>query len=33
VHIANGIQGVGDLAPAMFDWRNPVASVSIRRMK
>lgn len=33
VHIANGIQGIGDLAPEMFDWRNPVASVSIRRMK
>ncbi|MBT8041157.1 MAG: spondin domain-containing protein [Gammaproteobacteria bacterium] len=33
VHIANGIQGIGDLAPEMFDWRNPVAAVSIRRMK
>jgi len=33
VHVANGIHGVGDLAPEMFDWRNPVASVSIRRMK
>jgi hypothetical protein len=33
VHIANGIQGIGDLAPEMFDWRNPVASVSIRRVK
>ena len=33
VHVANGIQGIGDLAPEMFDWRNPVASVSIRRMK
>jgi hypothetical protein len=33
VHVANGIHGIGDLAPEMFDWRNPVASVSIRRMK
>ena len=33
VHVANGIQGIGDLPPEMFDWRNPVASVSIRRMK
>ena len=33
VHVANGIQGIGDLAPGMFDWRNPVASVSIRRMR
>ena len=33
VHVANGIQGIGDLAPEMFDWRNPVASVSIRRMR
>lgn len=33
VHIANGIHGIGDLAPEMFDWRNPVASVSIRRVR
>ena len=33
VHIASGIHGIGDLAPEMFDWRNPVASVSIRRVR
>jgi len=33
VHVANGIHGIGDLPPGMFDWRNPVASVSIRRMR
>ena len=33
VHVANGIHGMGDLAPELFDWRNPVASVSIRRMR
>ena len=33
VHVANGIHGIGDLAPEMFDWRNPVASVSIRRVR
>ena len=33
VHVANGIQGIGDLAPEMFDWRNPVATVKIRRIK
>jgi hypothetical protein len=33
VHIANGIHGIGDLAPEVFDWRGPVATVSIRRLK
>jgi hypothetical protein len=31
VHIANGIHGIGDLAPELYDWRNPVAKVTIRR--
>lgn len=31
IHIHAGIQGVGDLAPAEFDWRNPVAKITIRR--
>lgn len=31
IHINNGIQGVGDLDPAGFDWRNPVAQVTVRR--
>lgn len=29
VHISNGIHGVGDLAPSVYDWRNPVARVTI----
>lgn len=31
VHIHAGIHGVGDLNPAAFDWRNPVAKIAIRR--
>lgn len=30
VHIHSGIHGVGDLNPALYDWRNPVARVVIR---
>jgi len=33
VHIHAGIHGVGDLDAAEFDWRNPVALVTIRRVK
>lgn len=33
VHIHAGIHGIGDLAAADFDWRNPVARISIRRIK
>ena len=33
VHVGNGIHGIGDLAPEMFDWRNSVAKVSIRRTR
>jgi hypothetical protein len=33
VHIHAGIQGVGDLMPATFDWRNPIARITIRRLK
>lgn len=33
IYIHAGIQGVGDLAPADFDWRNPVAKITIRRKK
>lgn len=32
VHIHGGIHGVGDLAAATYDWRNPVAFVKITRM-
>jgi hypothetical protein len=31
VHIHAGIHGIGDLAPEMHDWRNPVVHVVIRR--
>jgi len=33
VTIHNGIHGVGDLSAAQLDWRNPVAKVTIQRMK
>jgi hypothetical protein len=33
VHVHNGVHGVGDLDPAMLDWRGPVATISVRRMK
>jgi hypothetical protein len=32
VHISSGIHGIGDLEPASYDWRNPVAKISIRRI-
>jgi hypothetical protein len=31
VHIHPGIHGIGNLAPARYDWRNPVARIVIRR--
>lgn len=33
VHIHRGIHGVGDLGPAVFDWRNPVARVTVTRVR
>jgi len=33
VHIHAGIHGIGDLAPDVYDWRNPVARISVRRVK
>lgn len=30
VHVHAGIQGVGDLVPEEFDWRNPVVRISIQ---
>ncbi len=33
VHIHAGMHGIGDLAPADYDWRNPVAKVTIRRAR
>jgi hypothetical protein len=29
VHMANGIQGIGDVDPAAYDWRGAVASVTV----
>lgn len=31
VHIHSGIHGIGDLEPSKYDWRNPVAKITIRR--
>ena len=33
VHIHAGIHGIGDLDPAIYDWRNPAARVTIERMR
>lgn len=30
VHISRGIAGIGDLEPSNYDWRNPVAEITIR---
>jgi hypothetical protein len=32
VHVHRGIHGIGDLAAATYDWRNPVARITIRRL-
>ena len=33
VYVHSGIHGIGDLEPADFDWRNPVATIMVRRVK
>lgn len=33
VYIHNGVHGIADLAPAAYDWRNPVAIVTVRRTR
>ncbi len=33
VYIHSGIHGIGDLEPAEFDWRNPVAIIMVQRVK
>jgi len=33
VLIHRGIQGVGQLNPSMFDWRNPGAKITIKRIR
>ena len=32
VHVHDGVHGIGDLAPENYNWHNPVATVTIRRM-
>lgn len=32
VHVHAGIHGVGDLQPSEYDWRNPVAYITVRRL-
>jgi spondin N len=33
VHVHSGIHGVGDLKPALRDWKNPVALITVRRVR
>jgi len=33
VHIHSGIHGVGDLKPALRDWNNPMALITVRRVR
>ncbi len=33
VYIHAGIHGIGDLDPAEFDWRNPVATIMVQKVK
>lgn len=33
VHVSAGIHGIGSLAPSAYDWRNPVARVTIQRVQ
>jgi len=33
VYISSGIHGIGDLNPAKFDWRNPVATIMVKKVK
>lgn len=32
VHIHGGIHGIGDLAADVYDWNNPVAKITVRKM-
>ncbi|HUT41919.1 MAG TPA: spondin domain-containing protein [Gammaproteobacteria bacterium] len=33
VHVHSGIHGIGNLEPALYDWRNPVARVVIQKTR
>jgi hypothetical protein len=32
VHISNGIHGIGGVPEATYDWRNPVALITVKRL-
>ncbi len=32
VYVHNGVHGTADLSPAAYDWRNPVARITIKRI-
>jgi len=32
VHVSSGVHDIGDFSAAQYDWRNPVATVTIRRI-
>lgn len=33
VHVHTGIHGIADLEPSIWDWRNPVAKITVRRIR
>ncbi len=33
VHIHSGVHGIADLAPEVYDWRNPTAMIRVTRIK
>ena len=33
VYVSNGMHGIGDLSAAVYDWRNPVARIVVRRVE
>lgn len=33
VHIHNGVHGIADLGAAAYDWRNPVARITVKRVR
>jgi len=33
VYVSNGIHGIGDIRPAGYDWHNPVAEISVKRIQ
>ncbi len=32
IHVHRGMHGIGSLDPAIYDWRNPVAKITIRKV-